>query len=279
MQLAMATFLKRRTPARSGILCAQVQVAAALAVALTTTSASWRLAAAEAPMLRICTPADAPAATLDVAVALGSPAPALAAPATLPVSVSAVSLVAFAEEEVLAPALPAPAENPNDPDAEEINSQEEIAQERVFRPIGEVTANAALPPGLLPDSVVDKSLVPQHPLIGDPRFYGGWAEKDFRWSATKFAHHPLYFEEVNLERYGYQCSPCLQPFVSGAHFFATVPALPYLMTVHPPRECVYSLGYYRPGSCAPWQRNFPPCSCRGAAVEAAVVVGLVFLIP
>lgn len=240
-------------------------------------------AVAEEASLRICTPNQAPTTTLDIAVALGSPAPAptvtTATPAAAEVAVYAVTPVAFAEEDVLAPALPVPAAEATDADAEEIISQQEISRERVFRPIGQVTANAALPPGLLPDSVVEKNLVPQHPLIGDPRFYGGWVGKDFRWSATKFAHKPLYFEEVNLERYGYQCSPCIQPFVSGAHFFGTIPALPYLMVAEPPCECVYTLGHYRPGSCVPWQRNYPPCSCCGVAVETAVVVGLVFLIP
>lgn len=278
----MATLFLHSTPARCSLNHAVVRLATAM-LALAAGSGAWSWAAAEEPSLRICTPADASSASLDIAVALGSPNTAAATSPISPVTISTVTPAAFAEEDVLAPALPAPAENPAedpaDPDAEEINAQQEIARERVFRPIGQVTANAALPPGLLPDSVVDRNLLPQHPLVGDPRFYGGWVGKDFQWSATKFAHYPLYFEEVNLERYGYQCNDCIQPFVSGAHFFATVPALPYLMTAQPPCECVYTLGHYRPGSCVPWQRNYPPCSCCGVAVETAVVVGLVFLIP
>jgi hypothetical protein len=257
-------------------------VSSGLAIAVLAIAACTPISvAAEEPTLRICSPADQPQARLDIAVVLGSPGQTTASPQASQVIVYEVMPAAFAEEDLLAPELPAgdSAENPADPNAEEINSQEEIARERVFRPIGEVTANAALPPGLLPDGVTNQKLMPQHPLVGDPRFYGGWAEKNFAWSATKFAHYPLYFEEVNLERYGYQCSPCLQPFVSGAHFFATVPALPYLMAAQPPCECIYTLGHYRPGNCVPWQRNYPPCSCRGAAVETAVVVGLVFLIP
>jgi hypothetical protein len=117
------------------------------------------------------------------------------------------------------------------------------------------------------------------PEVGDPRLFGGWDGNVFNWSASKSYHYPLYFEEVNLERYGYQCHPVAQPFVSGAHFFLTIPTLPYQMTANPPRECIYTLGHYRPGSCVPWRRNHLPWDPRAAAVEAGVVVGLVFLIP
>lgn len=86
-----------------------------------------------------------------------------------------------------------------------------------------------------------------------------WPTFNYQWNATAFCHQPLYFEEINLERYGYGCSPCLQPVVSAAHFFATVPALPYCLAATCPTKCVYTLGYYRPGSCPPRQINYPPC--------------------
>ena len=59
----------------------------------------------------------------------------------------------------------------------------------------------------------------------------------------------------------------------------TLPVLPYKMGVELPWECVYPLGYYRPGNCAPWTVPAVPISCRGFAVEAATVTGLVFLLP
>lgn len=151
-----------------------------------------------------------------------------------------------------------------------------------YRPITDLTADAALPPGLLPDEVEPRSTdAPPSvtPEVFDPRLAGGWADSVYFWSATHLCHGPLYFEEVNLERYGYQCHPALQPVVSGAHFFLTVPTLPYQMTVHPPRECIYTLGHYRPGDRVPWQRHRLPWDSRAAAVEATVAVGLIFLIP
>jgi len=98
------------------------------------------------------------------------------------------------------------------------------------------------------------------------------------WKAAGNCHKPLYFEDWNLERYGHSHGP-LDPVFSAAHFFVTLPVLPYKMGVELPWECVYPLGYYRPGSCAPWTVPAPPISCRGFAVEAATVTGLVFLLP
>jgi hypothetical protein len=182
-----------------------------------------------------------------------------------------------AEEPLAIEPPPAPAEEVTPDDMESDRPARQI-----FRPITEVTADATLPEGLLPEQVpeeTDRDQADMMPEIGDPRFVGGWGEQSFLWTATGLCHGPLYFEEVNLERYGYQCHPAVQPFVSGAHFFLTVPTLPYQMTVHPPRECIYTLGHYRPGSRVPWQRHHLPWDARAAAVQAGVTVGLVFLIP
>ena len=86
-----------------------------------------------------------------------------------------------------------------------------------------------------------------------------WSPTSYRWDPTCLCYRPLYFEEINLERYGYGCCDCLQPAVSAAHFFATVPVLPYCMAIDCPCQCEYALGTYRPGSCPPWRHNWPQC--------------------
>lgn len=106
-----------------------------------------------------------------------------------------------------------------------------------------------------------------------------WAATTFNWNATCFCHRPLYFEEINLERYGYGCCESLQPAASAAHFFATIPVLPYCIATDCPGECIYTLGHYRPGSCPPWQCHWPRWSTRGALAEGGVWTGMVFLIP
>jgi len=100
----------------------------------------------------------------------------------------------------------------------------------------------------------------------------------FTWKAAGYCHKPLYFEQWGLERYGHSYG-WVDPILAGAHFFATLPVLPYKMGVELPWECVYPLGYYRPGNCAPWTVPAVPISKRGLALEAATVTGLVFLLP
>ncbi|MBC7853760.1 MAG: hypothetical protein IAF94_10015 [Pirellulaceae bacterium] len=101
----------------------------------------------------------------------------------------------------------------------------------------------------------------------------------FTWTASALCHKPLYFEEVQLERYGHTAGPIKQPILSGAHFFFNIAALPYKMAINPPMECQYPLGYYRPGDCAPWHIPPIPFSLRGAAAETGVWVGGIFLVP
>jgi hypothetical protein len=105
-----------------------------------------------------------------------------------------------------------------------------------------------------------------------------WEGISYYWDASHLVHQPLYFEDLNLERYGYSYG-CAQPFVSAARFFGRIPLLPYAMTVHPHYKSEYALGYGRPGSPHPYVHSVPPASLKGAAVEAGVVTGLFFLIP
>jgi len=106
-----------------------------------------------------------------------------------------------------------------------------------------------------------------------------FATTTFTWKAAGYCHKPLYFEHWNLERYGHSHGFVADSFLSAAHFFARIPALPYQMGVELPWECVYPLGYYRPGSCAPWTVPAVPVSARGLAVGAATATGIVFLLP
>lgn len=149
------------------------------------------------------------------------------------------------------------------------------------KPIAEIGTDIALPktdfqgqPLREPDSRVKTAL----PLVSldDPRAI---AMQEVSWAAPATCHRPLYFEEVNLERYGFSQFGYLQPVASAAHFFATVPLLPYKMTLDPPCECIYTLGHHRPGSCVPYRIHQLPLQLDAAAVEAGVVTGLVFLIP
>ncbi|MFM7070988.1 MAG: hypothetical protein ACKO38_04230 [Planctomycetota bacterium] len=106
-----------------------------------------------------------------------------------------------------------------------------------------------------------------------------WHDTLYFWEPPALCHRPLYFEEANLERYGYGVRPVFQPAVSGARFLATTAALPYLMTAQSPRDCVYTLGRDRPGSLAPRRPHYPELRPGAAAAEAGVAAGLILLIP
>jgi hypothetical protein len=103
-----------------------------------------------------------------------------------------------------------------------------------------------------------------------------WSQTTFTWKATSQCHKPLYFEDVALERYGHAWNPVVQPFMSAAHFFGSVPLLPYKMGLTPPNECMYTLGYYRPGNCAPYMLDPIPLSLRAGAFQALGVTGFAF---
>ena len=162
--------------------------------------------------------------------------------------------------------------------AEEIAPAEPVAEGPSVTMAANLTANISLPPGKLP---TDKGaqLAASRPERIDARMADMWSMTNHHWSATCLCHRPLYFEEVNLERYGYTPSYTFQPLISAGRFLVTIPALPYKMLVERPKQCIYTLGHYRPGSCAPRCVNRPPLKLGAGAFEASVLVGLVFLIP
>jgi hypothetical protein len=106
-----------------------------------------------------------------------------------------------------------------------------------------------------------------------------WPQVTYLWKASGLCHKPLYFEQVQVERYGHSWPPVVQPLLSGAHFFASVPLLPYKMGLTTPNECIYTLGHYRPGSCAPYMIEAVPFTWRAAAFEAGAWTGGAFAIP
>ncbi len=107
----------------------------------------------------------------------------------------------------------------------------------------------------------------------------GLAGREFAWAAPSFYHRPLYYEQHNLERYGhFYGGACLQSAICTAHFFATVPVMPYKVATQSPNECVYTLGNYRPGNCNPnyWTRC--KLSTRGFVTQAVATTGWAFLL-
>jgi hypothetical protein len=139
-----------------------------------------------------------------------------------------------------------------------------------LKKITQLTTNITPSPGELPKDC---------PWGGDDFQPRCWSPVTFTWTASALCHHPLYFEQVQVERYGHTLGPWLQDFESAAHFFLTVPILPYKMGLELPDECMYTLGYYRPGDCAPYMIDPLPVSIRAGLFEAGAWVGGAAIIP
>ncbi len=133
-----------------------------------------------------------------------------------------------------------------------------------FRGICALTPRVSPEPGSFPCEVQ---------LVGhfEPRC---WDDTLYTWKASNLCSKPLYFEEPRVERYGHSLAPGVQPLFSAAHFFTSVAILPYKMGMQLPNECVYTLGYYRPGNCIPMHIPGFPISPRGAVFQAGFVSGL-----
>ena len=119
--------------------------------------------------------------------------------------------------------------------------------------------------GVLPEDTAAKRAPASSGLMdGQSR---GIPVTQVNWKPANTCHLPLYFEDAMLERHGHVRWGHAQPIVSGAKFFATMPLLPYLKTMHPPCEYRYTLGHFRPGSCAPALKDHLPWDRRAAVVE------------
>ncbi len=145
-------------------------------------------------------------------------------------------------------------------------------------PLSALTSSITLPAGKLPTNAAAECAERIAPT-SDARLAGAWPATEQHWSATCSRHRPLYFEEINAERYGYTSSYALQPLISAAHFFGTIPALPYKMAIDRPNDCIYTLGHYRPGSCAPRRHSHLPWQPKAVIAEAGVLAGLILLVP
>ena len=162
------------------------------------------------------------------------------------------------------------------------------------RPLGSLKATIQRTEGELPPNVAAPRLA-EAALIchsfGDSR---PWMLTSCEWEAPATRHLPLLFEEPNLERLGYtnrcyldfcgyeagpRTAECLQPIISGAHFFGSLAIVPYLSGYQSPCEPVYTLGVDRPGSPVCHRKHLIPLSLKGALYQAAAVTGLVFYIP
>ncbi|MCA9066317.1 MAG: hypothetical protein KDA96_24790 [Planctomycetaceae bacterium] len=100
-----------------------------------------------------------------------------------------------------------------------------------------------------------------------------------QWAPTNLWHHPLYFEDPALERYGHTYHPIVQPFASTGRFMTQLAGLPYQMSLNPMHSRQYPLGWYRPGEYAPKKLYQIPYNQDAAVAEIATIAGLILIFP
>lgn len=91
-------------------------------------------------------------------------------------------------------------------------------------------------------------------------------------------YHPLWFEEKNSERYGWELG-VLQPLASTLHFYTNVALLPYHFTVRKPWACEANVGYYRPGDAVPLYFYTPDFSWAAVGAQAGTFVAGAAIFP
>jgi len=94
--------------------------------------------------------------------------------------------------------------------------------------------------------------------------------------ASITSYHPLYFEDKNVERYGWDAG-IFQPFLSAGKFYLDLALLPYNLGAQPPWSLEYNAGYALPGDPEPYRLYLPRCSVTGASLEALAVLGIIAL--
>jgi hypothetical protein len=152
----------------------------------------------------------------------------------------------------------------DNPDAERRSDADNCRSARGLKSIRSITADI----NVKRDDLEGGKQVPPDCAMGEERLEPRhWQRTTFSWVAADTYHKPIYFDDDQLERYGHTFGPVTQTTLSAVKFFATVPLVPYYMGVYPPNECIYDLGTYRPGSCAPYYFDPFPLSVRGAINE------------
>lgn len=138
--------------------------------------------------------------------------------------------------------------------AQEAPAETEVVEEA--KPAGPQHLPAGPEDGLLPiGRVVPRAHIvlkerERLPDLGGERTFAAFGSakvNNFPWLPSGppvpmygVAYHPIYFEDMNLERCGLSYGCLLQPIVSGLHFYIGFAVLPYKVVVAPPRSYIFS---------------------------------------
>lgn len=220
----------------------------------------------EAPM----PPAKAPALPLDAEVTQVAAADPVfdLVPLDQPNSPFRLPVMATRQAEKVEDAPPAPT-------GEEAKSNEDTLGYFDFKPVGELTVDINAIKGEDPPNLAKPEFEKVEPVVLDTT----WIDQTLTAQTFPFYHQPLYFEDPNAERCG-DTWGLLQPAMSAAQFYLTIPVLPYLIGAYPPNEEVESLGDCPYGCKYKLTDAYVPrFSWKGVALQGAATTGMIYLIP
>jgi hypothetical protein len=120
---------------------------------------------------------------------------------------------------------------------------------------------------------------PDEPILSRDTYAGRqWPKQDRFAEPNYVCYGRLNFEQINLERYGWDLG-FVSPFVSGTAFFCDVATWPYHAWTDPCRCYECSAGYCLPGDPIPFLLYPPGVSLTGALAEGGVAVALFAIFP
>jgi HEAT repeat protein len=155
---------------------------------------------------------------------------------------------------------------PADAPSKSSETDDEFNPEEGLKPIGQVGVSIRIkdlepqPPVLVPEKIAEAGRLPP----SGTGFTRGFTSVGFGWDAPAVCFRPLYFEDINVERYGIHCGFC-EIAATTARFTKNVLLFPYKLLVQPGCENIYTLGYERPNNCIPlfcYRTPCPECSLR-----------------
>ncbi|MBX9654524.1 hypothetical protein K2Y11_12995, partial [bacterium] len=98
-----------------------------------------------------------------------------------------------------------------------------------------------------------------------------WAPTAAVFRGANVQYHPLYFEQIALERYGQHFGNLFAPWVAHALFFADAAMLPYSIGKSPPWTCQNDVCLYKPGDIVPFRLYLPIPDKKGIFLQATAM--------
>lgn len=108
------------------------------------------------------------------------------------------------------------------------------------------------------------------------RYGGEYVSRAYAPSAILYRgpnvhYHPLYFEQIALERYGQHLGNLVAPWISHGLFFADAAMLPYSLGKNPPWVCHNDVCLAQPGDIVPFRLYCPVKDPKGAILQATAM--------